>query len=220
MNQRAQQFRGRQGKIDNLNQQSILEKLSGLLVSVANLGLKVHQQQEAFGRLWPIARDADYRSLAMMNILKEKLGITEENVAQEVCRIAIEEFDAQEAGVDAAENLEKLPPEAKAEKGNFAVVNIKIFKDGKESVMDEVPRHQIQIGAGHTISEIDNALVGMSTGETKTLNITIKEKTSEAKVTLISLKKVKEEENKNEQPEASNQSGKEVSGADGEKTQG
>lgn len=189
-NKRAIEFRGRKNKLDHLNSQKANQELAYLTSLYLGLAKRVFDMEKRMRLVFPMARGADYRSLAMMRIFESKFGVTREEVARVSNEVMVEDFDEQDSKDDLLKNLEPVL-DAKAEAGLHAVINLKIFKNGVELMEEEVPRSKIELGKNELFPELDAAILGMSPGESKTFPLSIAGQSDNATVTLIALKKAK-----------------------------
>jgi hypothetical protein len=214
-NQKMQEFRKRSQKEAVLNQQKQGQDIQQMFKMLLGLASRLYAAERRMNALFPTAKIADWRSLAIMKLLDEEahkiqpaqLNITEARVIAKAEQLQVETFEADSAEDDIARKLEPVSSEASAAKGMFAVATMKLYNKGQELEEQRVVRTKIEIGMAELFPELDEVVVGMKVGESKRFPFSLQGKTDEAEVTLLGLRKKPEpvepaKEGSNEQEEA------------------
>ena len=208
-NIKAEMFRKRSAKElslqadENAQANSQMQKIvQALSMTVLDLSRRVDALTNVTKRADLISRELDFRTLAITNLLRSNgLGwLTSEAVESEVKGLKVGRFEQESAADDARENLETVEGQP-ADNGMTAIANIKLYAQGVEQTEDEVPRIRLGVGKGELLAEVDEAVRGMSVGESKRFKVNIQGRIDEAELTLLGLRKPKS------QPEATSTAG-------------
>lgn len=189
---RVNDFRSRRKKIDSINTQQSNQVLHNLNALMLGLLKRVVDLEKKVKDISPYAKFGDVRSLALSRLLIESgihVSITDSMLQSKMKEILIEDFEADSADDDRIKNLEVCTGTAKI--GCHAIYNLKLFKDGKELEDQEVPRGKVELGKYEQFPELDDALLGMSPGQSKKIKLELMGKTDEGLFTLIGLRKQK-----------------------------
>ena len=191
---KAFEFKGRQQKQEGLQKQDFQERVMGVMTSCLNevIGLRNKHKaldlsvQQANG----YAKIADWRSLAIMQLVIEKFEIPEQDIFDRVNKLQEESFEKENAADDAKLGLE--PFDGPAELDHYAIAKINFYKGGvKLTDEQQIFRSKFKIGDQEFFPEIDLNVVGMSPGETKKIKIENGNHIDEAEVTILGLRKAK-----------------------------
>lgn len=183
---KADEFRKRNRKLDALNSQQNAEtnlKIFQMLLDVLGKMKKLEDQMKD---LFPKARIAEWRSLAIMRLCHEKNLLTEQEVVEKGNQLMIEDFQQHSDADDKARSL--ITVQGPAEDGMYAILNLKVYKDGQELQDQEIPRSKIEIGKVEQFPELDAAVRGMNVGETKRFPLKLMQQTDEGQVVLLGLR--------------------------------
>lgn len=191
-NKRVIDFRNRKNKIAVLNEEQqkenqAKEQMVGLVLGLSKRVFDMEKQIQDMKTLLPIAKAADYRSLSVQRLLESKNITNKDEMLRVTNEIVIEDFDLKSAQDDNFKGLEVVTHRP-AEKGDFVVLNLKFFKDGKELLEEEYPRTKIHLGSYELFPELDDAVIGMKAGEKNKFPVKLLNQTDEALVSLIGIR--------------------------------
>jgi hypothetical protein len=176
------------------NQQTQIQSLKQALMTVYQ---KLYQVDNAAQTSQRVANALDLRTRAMM-VLLGKVGITEQQIKDQVEELQVEQFNRDSKEDDKKRGL--VEADGPADNGHFATTTIRLYKDGTEIESERIVRSKIELGKAELLPEIDAAIVGMSVGETKQFPLELQGRSDSAELTLLSIKK------KSETPELSSES--------------
>jgi FKBP-type peptidyl-prolyl cis-trans isomerase (trigger factor) len=180
--------------VNKENQQNQIQQLQKTVMGVFQKMFQIEQRTNSSSRIENVL---DFRTRAVVEILKEKLGITDEQIKNKIFDLQVEQFTTESAADDVERNLEEA--DGAVENGMFAISTIKVFKDGVEVEQQRVVRSKVEVGKAEFLPEIDSALVGMKVGETKTIDLNLQGQTDKAEITVLGLRKHKVEAPKAEE---------------------
>ena len=132
------------------------------------------------------AKAAGFDNLAIARLL-EKVGITQDQIEEVSNEVLIENFNAESEADDKVRGLEVVEGRP-AQKGDFAIFSLKLFKDGVELKDQEVPRGKVELGAYEKFPEFDDNLVGMTIGEVKKVELNLMDSTDHGEFHLLGLR--------------------------------
>jgi len=181
------------------NQQNQIHSLKQALMSIYQ---KMYQMDAAIQQNQRVGNALDFRTRALSQLL-ERAGVTEKQIREKVEELQVEQFERDSAEDDKNRNL--VAAEGPAQNGLFATTTIRLFKDGVEVENEKIVRSKIELGKSELLPEVDQAIAGMSVGDTKTFALDLQGRTDTAELTLLSLKKVAEPESKEEKSATENQ---------------
>ncbi len=175
----------------NTNQlQNNQRMIAGLAMKLYSLEQSVQRLQSRLDKAEASARYADYRSSALSTLLQASNTYSEEAILAEIEKLQIADFEINSSLDDQKNNL-KDAGNGPAENGQQAILILKLLKDGKELISERVVRSKIELGKNELLPGVDEAVVGMSVGETKQVAMDLQGKTDQAEITLLGLRKVK-----------------------------
>lgn len=206
-----EKFRGRNKKVADLQASKDAATAKNEEINLLALYIGLSKRVFTLEKQMRIAKlqseAADYRSLATMKLLAEKLNVSPEELDRLADEILIREFDKQDAAEDVAKGLVPAPAGAKAEDGMHAVFSMRLFLKDKELIGEAVPRSKLEIGRQELFPEVDVGLVGMAVGESKMIGLSVLGKTDKAELTLVALKQQAPKEASDEKAETVHRSG-------------
>jgi hypothetical protein len=167
------------------NKDAQQNQLHSLKQAIMAIYQKLYQMDSAIQGNQRVSSALDFRSRAIVSLL-EKVGISEKEIKDQVQELQVEQFDRDSAEDDKKRNL--VPSEGPAASGQYATTTIRVFKDGLEVESERIVRSKVQLGKAEFLPEVDEAVLGMNVGETKSFPLNLQERTDTAEVTLLSLK--------------------------------
>jgi len=188
-----QQLRNQDKKLKKLNVESEIRDLAALQIGLAKRIFDLEKEmRQASAMAIAISKAADYRCLAIMEVLEDQ-GVPKETFIEKANKVMTKDFWNQSDIEDRNKGL--IAVDAPAEKSHHAIFNCKFFKgkNMEELPDDELPISKIELGKGELFPEIDDAIVGMRPGEIKTFDVCLQGKTDQATVTLFGLRKIEED---------------------------
>lgn len=183
---KAVEFSKRNAKLAAAQQQSNADNINMLRQALSGLYQKLFEVQGKLESLTGSAKAADWRSLAIMKLLN-KAGISEDEVTAKAEELQVNAFEKESNLDDEARGLESH--DGTAENGITAIAQIKVFKDGVEIPESQVVRSKFEIGKAELLPEIDQAVLGMKTGEKKRFPLSLSGKTDEGEIILVGLRR-------------------------------
>lgn len=210
MNSRMTDFRKRDVKEVHLNsekQQTNINQLFRLILGLTN---RLFQLEQKLLPLLPVAKAADWRSLAIMKMLSETVDsngnvlITEDAISNKIESLETEFFDKENLLDDQKRGL-LIADEDVAADGHFVIATINIFKDGKELPEERVVRTKLELGAHELFPELDDAIRGMKVGEIKKFPLDLQGRTDTAELKLLGLRNPKPKEEPQNAPDSPEQ---------------
>jgi hypothetical protein len=198
-NKKAIEFKNRNKKLAAINEadqasqiKDINASIHQLLAAFVGLNKRIVDVEKSNRIMYPAALDGEFRSHAIAKILAGlNIGVTEKAVEQAMKDMYAEEFEAGDPGDDLLKNLEPAAEGATAVDGMFAVLNLKMFKGGKELPAGEVVRRKIELGKQEVFPELDALVVGMKVGEAKRVPFVIGNDSDEMEISLLKLRQKK-----------------------------
>lgn len=191
MQSRIDQFRGR-AKKEALAQEA--DKPSSdvqhLFKMILGLSQRLFNLERRLNIVFPIAKIADWRSMALMKLMSEGTPVTEDAVCRRAEELELVNFDLENIEDDKKRGLVS-DNEATADKDHFAIAHLKIYKDNRELEDQQVVRTKIQLGRNELFPELDDAIIGMKVGEQKRFKLDLLGQSDEAEVFLLGLRKTK-----------------------------
>lgn len=187
---KALDFNKRNGKLAAAQQQNNADNINMLRQALSGLYQKLFELQGKLESLTGSAKAADWRSLAIMKLLS-RAGISEEDVAAKAEELQIAAFDKESALDDEAKGLEAY--DGVAENGLTAIVQIRLYNNGTEIAESQVVRSKFEVGSNDLLPQIHEAVIGLKSGESKRIPLSLSGKTDEAEVVLISLRRQRTE---------------------------
>jgi hypothetical protein len=155
---------------------------------VSGLALRTYSLDKRVQRLYTRAQKSDWRSSALMKILHDKGIISYEDVAEAANFVQQKELDQEIELVCKQQSLEDAPQEDEAQKGYYAIVKVDFVKDDQK-LEGETVKAMVQLGQYELFPELDDAVLGMKTGESKVFGLEVMNQTDSASVELIGLKR-------------------------------
>lgn len=188
MNPKAQQFSKKtaikqeqaQSEVNRQALQSLQQMAYSLFYQVYGMASRVEALEKE-------ANQSRVRTKALTSLLSRS-GVTQDEVKETVDSIIVEEFEKNSSDDDKVKSLSVVSNEA-AQVGMSAILSIRVFKDGLELVDQQVLRSKVELGKGEIAADVENAVVGMTIGETKRIEMKIEDKTDSAQITLLGLRK-------------------------------
>lgn len=164
-----------------------VQKMFQMLLGLAG---RIYKLEQRFNSVWPIAKLADWRSLAIMKVLSGSLIPLGDSFATAVTAMAehlqIEDFNVESQEDDLSKGLEVI--EGIAAKGHYAIATVHVFKGDRELEDQHLVRIKIHLGSNELFPELDDVIIGMSVGESKRFKIELLGQTDSAVVTLLGLR--------------------------------
>lgn len=172
------------GASDQTNQ------ISGNMITqlVSALALRMFSVERKVQEMSIRAKKADWRSAAILNILQEKSLMSEKEIEVAIANVQQKELNQEIEIAVQRLGLEDVPKEVVAEKGHHAIVTVEFLKEGKV-LEGETIKAMIELGKYEVFPELDDAVLGMTVGETKDFGLEIMDQTDSARVTLAGLKR-------------------------------
>lgn len=164
------------------NQQNQLHSLKQAVMAIYQ---KLYQMDSAIQLNQRVSSALDFRTRAVTSLL-EKAGITEKDIKDKVQELQIQQFDRDSAEDDKKRNL--VDTQGPAQTGQYATTTIRVFKDGEEVESERIVRSKVELGKAEFLPEVDEAILGMNVGETKTFPLNLQGRTDTAELSLLSLK--------------------------------
>lgn len=189
-NKRVVDFRKRKQKLDALNAEQdnqAREQMVGLILGLSKKIFDLEKEVHNMKSMLPIAKAADYRSLAVQRLLESKSLSNKDEMLRITNEIVIEDFDLKSTQDDTLQDLETIT-DRPAQKDDFVILNMKFYKDDKELVEEEYPRTKICLGAYELFPELDDAVIGMKSGDRKKIPVKLLNQTDECLVLLIGIR--------------------------------
>ena len=154
------------------------------------LGLagRIYSLERKLNALFPVAKKADWRSLALVKVMADRSMVQEQEVVDMAERLQKEFFEKESDREDQQKGLVPSDTDV-AEDGMFVITSLRVFKDGKELEDERIVRSKIELGVYELFPELDDAIRGMRIGESKRFPLNLQQQTDEAEVTLIGLRK-------------------------------
>lgn len=159
-----------------------------LVMAIQGLAKDLQEVDSASSAARQTARKADWRSIALMRIISERFGLSEDDIVKKIEEVQIDAFNADSDNDDLNRKLIPLGPEETANEGMIAIIQVKTFFEGKLVANGGALRSKIRIGLSELVKEVDEALIGMKSGETKRFPLSLQGATDEAEVTLYGLR--------------------------------
>ena len=132
------------------------------------------------------SRKADWRSIALLRLMSDKLTLPESEITNKIEEVQIEAYNADSAQDDLNKNLVDTTELADTEM--TAIIQLKTYLNGQQVANGSILRSKIVIGQHTIVKELDEALLGMKVGESKKFPLVMQGQTDEAEVTLYALK--------------------------------
>jgi hypothetical protein len=189
-NKRVVDFRKRKNKLKIISPEQdgkMMERMVGLILGLSKRLMDLEKEVKDMKVMLPIAKAADYRSLAVQRLLESKGISNKEEMIKITNEILIEDFDLKSAQDDVTQGLE-IVTDRLTQKDDHVIINMKFYKDGKELVEEEYPKTKITIGSYEMFPELDDALISMKIGECKKFPVNLINETDECVVTLIGIR--------------------------------
>jgi hypothetical protein len=190
MNKKAQQYKKRQLKTEaaqnEVDQSRGQQVLTGLAMKLFDMEQKIQRLTKRLDTAEATSRYVDYRSMALQNLLIASGTYSEASILNEIEVMQVRDFEMNSAIDDKNNNL--LVSTDAAATGMFAIVSLRLFKDGAELINEKVSRAKIELGKNELIEGIDDALFGMTSGQSKTIDMVLQDKTDKVEITLIGLR--------------------------------
>jgi hypothetical protein len=194
VNNKAQEYKKRQAKVAGAQADMNANKLDGQQRMITGIAMKVYELETKLNRLTQrlsgaeaTARYADYRSSALTTLLQNSGTYSEAAVLNEIEVLQVKDFEANSEVDDQRNNLEVF--NGAAETGLQAIVSLKFFKDGSELHTERVVRSKMELGKNEILPGVDEAVTGLTPGQTKRIAIDLQGKTDEMEITLLGLRK-------------------------------
>lgn len=182
---KIQEYRKRSAKLATEQESANVNKLDQLTKLVINVHNRLKQTEDELYTFKQTAKMADWRSLAIMKLL-DKAGITEDDVIKKAEDIQADSFDVESNKDDIANGL--IPTNGPATLGMHAIVSLSASKGGLQVDELNVFRSKCTLGQENLLKEVDDAVIGMSIGETKEFPLDVQGKTDTGRVTLLGLR--------------------------------
>jgi len=204
-NKRVVDFRNRKRKIQELNADQAAvsqEQLMGVIFGLSKKVFELEKTIKEIKLLLPIAKAADYRSLAVQRTLENK-GITNKNEMMRLNNeIIVEDFDLKSTQDDKIKGLEVIQDRS-AQKDDYVILRLQFFKGGKELLEEEYPRAKVCLGSTELFPELHDAVLEMKSGEEKKFPVELMGQTDHCIVTLVGIrqKRIVDSEGQMEDPQ-------------------
>ena len=174
-------------------------ELNTLKQAMMGIYQKLYQLENASQNARRADNLLDFRTRAITNLLG-RLGVSDADVKAEVFTLQVQQFERDSAEDDKKRNL--VPANGPAQKGQFAITTIRLFKDGVEVEDERVVRSKVELGKAEFLPEVDEAIYGMQIGDTKTFPLKLGAVVDSAELTLLSLADKAPEANSGQDPQA------------------
>lgn len=171
------------------NKENQQNQIQSLRQAVMAMYQKIYQMDSAIQTNQRVGSALDFRTRALTQLL-ERAGISEQDIKAKVEELQVEQFERDSSEDDKRRNL--VPAEGPAQNGHFVTTTIRLFKDGSEVENERIVRSKVELGKSELLPEVDQAVTGMSVGETKKFDLNLQGRTDSAEVTLLAISKVAE----------------------------
>ncbi len=189
MNEKASQFRSKRDvKALGLQADQNHTALQQMQQLVMGLSLKTFELETKLRHAENVARLCEYRTRAIVGLMEGGQPVGEKSVIRRIMQFQEEEFEKGSALDDQQRNLEVVTSET-AQSGMIAITTIRLFKDGAELEDERVVRSKIELGRNELFKGLDEAIIGLQIGESKSFPLNIQDKTDSAEVTLLGLRR-------------------------------
>jgi len=196
MNEKASQFRSKRDvKALGLQADQNHTALQQMQQLIMGLSLKTLELESKLRHAENVARLCEYRTRAIVGLMEGGQAIGEKSVIRRIMQFQEEEFEKGSALDDQQRNLEEVTNEV-AQSGMIAITTIRIFKDGAELEDERVVRSKIELGRNELFKGLDETIIGLQIGESKSFPLNIQDKTDLAEVTLLGLRRAQAPESK------------------------
>jgi hypothetical protein len=189
--QRLTEFRNRNKKENNMNAEFTAERLSRIEQIIYGLAAKTMRMEKKLNSSLAKIGLSYWRTLALMDVLAEEDKDSDffKKIAERAETIQIKDFDDLSRIEDLEKKLLEVDADTVAENGMFAIFAVKCFKDKKEIETERIVRGKTELGRNEVWPELDENILGLKVGETKTFPLNLVGQTDEASVTLLGLRK-------------------------------
>jgi hypothetical protein len=192
---KALEFKKREAKDAMVKNQHVANEIPAIKQVIGKLFQTLGQLQNQLEQATASAKMADWRSLAILkgldDVAKGKVALSDLDEAYMINKaedLQIAAFDKESDVDDAGRKLEKI--EGPAEKGQFAIARVRLFKTGEEVQDSQVIRTKFEIGKAELLPQVDEAVIGMNIGDSKRFPLALAGKTDEAEIALYGLRKL------------------------------
>jgi|GEM_PF-4746282 len=196
-NKKAIEFRNRKKKLEQINEVDVSQRvkdieasLHQILAMVIGLNKRIVDMEKSNRIMYPAALDGEYRSHSIAKVIS-RLGVTEKEIEEQMKNMYAEDFEKGDPNDDLLRGLEPVSDGAVAADGMFSVLNLKMYKNGKEIPEGEVVRRKLEMGKQEVFPELDALIVGMKVGEVKRVPFVIANDSDEMEISLLKLRQKK-----------------------------
>lgn len=143
---------------------------------IRGVGVESNKSGKKFGEMANVIQTLEFRQLGLINLLLAKELITQEEFDVMVSKVRSDFQDALEADFDVRHHLEVVERSAKA--GDAVIVTVSgTTSDGTPDVKLCIDRYVVQKlkTRPQLLPEIEDAMIGMSAGDERTVEVTLPE---------------------------------------------